>query len=352
MARTEFTIGQHRVAEDAEPFVIAEAGVHHFNSVALAKAYIRECRLAGAHAIKFQTYTASRIAARWAPVYWDEGGGRTQYDVFAERSRLTDADYEELFRYAAEVGIVFLSTPFDDDAARMLADLGMPAFKIASADITNHPLLETVAGFGRPMILSTGASRFEEIDATVALLRETGVPLALLHCNLAYPTPIAQANLGRIELLRQRYPELLIGYSDHTRPQDSELTCPLAVAVGARIVEKHYTLNKLHTGDDHDHAVDQAGLSRLVRGCLDAAAMTTSALEMSPSESEARKYARRSIVARRALPQGTVISRGDIDFKRPGTGLSPTELKSVLGRRLVRELEADELVQLGDLAES
>jgi N-acetylneuraminate synthase len=351
MSRSAFTLGRHRVAQDAEPFVIAEAGVHHFNSMALAKEYVRQCRLAGCHAIKFQTYTADRIAAKWAPVYWDEGGGRTQHDVFAERSLLDRRQYEELFAYAREVGLVLLSTPFDDDAARMLNDIGMEAFKIASADLTNHPLLEVVASFGRPVIQSTGASTFEEIDRAVDLVRSAGAPLALLHCNLAYPTPLKDANLRRIETLRERYPDLLIGYSDHTQPQDSELTCPLAVGLGARIIEKHYTLNKLHRGDDHNHAVDQAGLCRLVRGCLDAYAMTQQSVELSPSEDAARRFARRSIVARRTLAEGSVLAREDVDFKRPGTGLSPTELDRVLGRRLRRTLAADELVQLGDLVD-
>lgn len=342
-------IGPYTIAEEAPPFVIAEAGVHHFNSVELAKRYIVEARVAGVQAIKFQTYSADRIAARWAPTYWDAGGGKTQHDIFASRSRISKEGYAELFAFAREVGVMFLSTPFDPDAAELLEGFGMEAYKIASADLTNWPLLETVASFGKPMILSTGASTLAEVEKTVAMLRARKAELALLHCSLSYPTPIKDANLARIGLLQRAFPDLHIGYSDHTEPQHSMLACPITVSMGARILEKHFTLNKLEDDDDHYHAVDAAGLARLVRDCKDAFLMTRPAQELTDKESPARSFARRSIVAARALPAGKRIEHGDIDFKRPGTGLPPTEASVVLGKKLKRALALDELVKLEDL---
>jgi N-acetylneuraminate synthase len=349
MPADEFRVGDHSIGEDHAPFVIAEAGVHHGNSVELAKEYVTQARIAGAHAIKFQTYRASRLAARWAPTYWVDDAGRSQYDIFAERDRMTAEGYRRIAEHARDVGIVFLSTPFDPDSARLLDELGIPAFKIASADVTNLPLLDAVAALGKPVLLSTGASTLQEIQRAVATVRAHGVSLALLHCTLAYPTPLGQANLQRIGLLRREFPDAVIGYSDHTQPQDSEHACPIAVALGARVVEKHYTLNKALTGDDHYHAVDQAGLVRLVSGCRDAYAMSRGCVEVSESELPARTYARRSIVAALDLPAGHLLGASDIDFKRPGTGLEPRFADRVVGRRVRRAIAADQCIALEDL---
>ena len=346
---TGFDIGGHPVGPDAPPFVIAEAGVHHGNSVDLAKEYILSAHRAGAHAIKFQTYKASRLATRWAPAYWDAGPGKTQHEIFAERDKLGEEDYRELFAHAAEVGIVMLSTPFDDESALMLDRLGMPAFKIASADLTDWPLLRVVAALGKPMILSTGASRLDEVREVVDRLRPHEVPLALLHCTLAYPTPLDAANLLRISELRRAFDEVVVGYSDHTRPQDSELACPLAVVLGAGIVEKHFTLDPTLPGDDHYHAVDPAGLARLVKGCDQAWRMTAGYAELTEVEAAARERARRSIVAARRIEKGEALGPDNLDFKRPGTGVSPMRVDEVMGRTARRSFEADELIRVEDL---
>ena len=335
--------------------IIIEAttvGENHppFNSVELAKQYILQARIAGADAIKFQTYTAGKLAARWAPTYWDSESGLTQYDIFASRSRLGDDDYAELFRYAEEVGIMFLSTPFDENAASLLNDLGMPAFKIASADITHFPMLKHIKQFNKPILLSTGASTFDEIRRTLELL--DGVPVGLLHCSLSYPTAIADANLSRIQMLKETFPDVVYGYSDHTQPQDSEITCPLSVGLGARVIEKHYTLNKYLEEDDHYHAVDQGGLERLVKNCRDAFYMLQGVSEITETEQAAREYARRSIVAATALSAGTVLTEDHLDYKRPGTGVSPADADHVLGKTLKHDLEADALILEQDIETS
>jgi len=347
---TELVLGSRTVSATSRPYVIAEAGVHHRNSLELAKRLVMEAAIAGADAVKFQTYSADRLATRWAPLYWDDESSGSQHEVFASRSLLTRDDYVELFAYADELGIAFMSTAFDDDAAAMLADLGMIAFKTASADITDLPLLERIAGYGRPVLLSTGASTFDEIAQAVDTIESRGCPVAVLHCSLAYPTPITAANLGRIPALAAAFPDHVIGYSDHTQPSGTTLSCPLAVGLGARIIEKHFTLNRALEGDDHYHAVDPAGLAALVRDCADASDLSEYLGEMTDEEQAARTYARRSIVAARAIPAGTVLSRDDVDFKRPGTGMSPSELADVLGRTVVEDVGADDLI-LPDLLE-
>lgn len=349
MTEAHLQIGECRLDHEHPPFIIAEAGIHHYNNIEIARRYILEAKLAGADAIKFQTYTARRIATTWAPTYWNSPPGLTQYDIFAERSKLTEEDYESLFAYAREVGIFLLSTPFDPDAAALLAQFDMAAYKIASADLTYLPLLETVASFGKPVLLSTGAATFTEVEQTIQFLAQADAQVALLHCVLSYPTPIKDANLQRILELKQRFPEVIIGYSDHTQPRDSMLACPLAVGLGARIVEKHFTLNKFLEGDDHYHAVDPQGLRQLVRDCRDAIIMTTHGEEIKQSEIPARTYARRSIVAAHPLKAGTILSQANIDFKRPGTGLSPILSNTVIGRMLKRDLQTDELIQYEDL---
>ena len=344
-----FEIGGRAVGRGEPPYVIAEAGVHHANDTALACRYVEAAQEAGADAVKFQTYTADRLVARWAPTYWEDGEGRTQHEIFSERSLLTENDYRRVAERARELGITLLSTPFDAAAAAMLDRLGVPAFKVASADVTHLPLLRAVASLSKPVLLSTGASTMEEVRQAVAALEPSGVPVALLHCSLAYPTPVGEANLRRIELLGREFPEQVIGYSDHTLPEDTELSCPVAVALGASIIEKHFTLDRSLPGDDHYHAVDPDGLARLVTACQQAREMTPVAEELRPGEQAARTYARRSVVAARALAAGQILEEQDIDFKRPGTGMPPGLAGRVLGKRLVRALAADELIGLEDV---
>jgi len=339
-----FKIGDVAVGGTAGVYVVAEAGVHHYGSVDTAKAYIDAAAGAGAQAIKFQTYTADKLVTTWAPLYWDEPKYKTQHEVFHQKKALSTAEYVSLFEHAAKRGIAFLSTPFDIGSAQMLNDLGMPAVKLASADITNFPLIRAAAQFRKPILLSTGASTFEEVGAAVNLIRETHRDVALLHCSLAYPTPLRDANLRRIEALAERFPDVVIGYSDHTQPGESELACPLAAFLGAKVVEKHFTLDRSLPGDDHYHAVDPEGLARLVENCAKAVMQSGSGAEMTEVEQAARTHARRSIVAARALSRGRVLSADDLDYKRPGHGLPPSQASSVIGRRLTRDVPYDGLI--------
>ena len=209
----------------AKPYVIAEAGVNHEGSMDIAHRLIEEAAEGGADAIKFQTYKASTLAVRESPAYWDLGkeSTSTQFDLFAKYDRLWKPEYETLKLYCDRVGIEFMSTPFDTDSVEFLSEL-MDVFKISSSDITNKPFIEKICKYGKPVILSTGASDLEEIDEALEWIDESGVPVALMHCVLNYPTINKNAHLGMIKGLKKSYPDRVIGYSDHTLPGDMKVT--------------------------------------------------------------------------------------------------------------------------------
>jgi N-acetylneuraminate synthase len=334
--------------ESCRTFVIAEAGVHHGGDINSAKKLILAAAQAGADAIKFQTYKSDSLVTWWAPKYWRNHSNRkkeTQYDYFKKRDTFGFEDYYALKAFAREKNITFCSTPFDPQAVDWLNELDVPFWKIASADIDNYPLLESVVQTQKPIILSTGASYFNEINATVDFLKKAGVKeLALLHCNLAYPTPDSEANLGRIVELRKRFPGMLIGYSDHTIP-DPEVTIPsIAVTLGAQIIEKHFTLDRRLPEDDHYHSLDPVLLGRMIRRikiCENATALN---LEITDSEQPARKNARRSLVARKRIPAGSILTGEMLAPKRPGGGISPSLLHSLSGRRVKQTLQPDQQI--------
>jgi N-acetylneuraminate synthase len=332
---------------EAPPYVVAEAGVNHGGDLATAREMVAAAGRAGVDAIKFQTYSAGRLAVRDSTAYWDRAHepAATQHELFSRYDALREADYRLLAADAAEHGIDFLSTPFDVESVGWLAEL-TPLVKVASADVTNHPLLRRVAATGRPVALSTGASTLDEVAAAVALLEDGGAPaVALLQCTLSYPTATADAAIGGLVALRERFPEHALGYSDHTLPADSLEAIAAAWALGARIVEKHFTLDPSLPGNDHYHAFDPEGFARL-RARLD----QTRALLGGPSkdvlaaEEAARTHARRSLVARAAILAGTVLTEELLDVKRPGTGIAPTELAAVLGARAAADIPADAIL--------
>jgi sialic acid synthase SpsE len=343
------SIAGRSVGEAWPPYVIAEVGVHHLGNLELAASYVAAAQAAGADAVKFQTYTADSLTTKWAPTYWDAPAGETQHSIFSAKRSLSAQDYREIAALARDLDVDFLSTPFDEESVSLLRTVGVPAFKVASADVTDLPLLEAIARVGLPVLLSTGASELDEVRVALEAVRAQGAPAVLMHCSLAYPTPLEHANLGRLSRLAAAFPDVVLGYSDHTLPDDSELACPLSVALGARVIEKHFTLDRTLAGDDHYHSVDAEGLARLVGACHDAWLMTRRGPEVSEVELPARSLARRSIVAARTIPAGRVITRDDVDFKRPGTGMSPARLRDVLGRRARTAIEADELIVEDDL---
>jgi sialic acid synthase SpsE len=335
------------------PFVIAEIGVNHEGDLVLARRLVEEAADAGADCVKFQTYKAESLAARDAPAYWDRAlePAATQCELFRRYDRFEADDYAVLAEHAARCGVAFASTPFDLAAVDMLAPL-VPFYKIASADITNEPLLVACARHGKPVLLSTGASHMAEIEAAVLLVRKflPADRIGILHCVLSYPTAPGDANLRAIEHLARAFPGHPIGYSDHLRPDPAMLLLTRAALLGATVVEKHFTHDKSLSGNDHYHAMDANDLRRFRAGlALVEAADGPGIKSVSPAEEAARLHARRSLVAVRPLPAGHVLTDADLVAKRPATGLPPSALHSVIGRRLARGLATDESLTMDHL---
>lgn len=332
------------------PYIIAEAGVNHEGKMDLAKRLIEEAKEGEADAIKFQTYKAEKIASKDSPAYWDlsKEPTKSQYKLFKKYDKFWKKEFEQLKKYCDKMDIEFMSTPFDIESAKFLNDL-VDVFKIASADITNKPFIEYICEFGKPIIQSTGGSYLYEIEEAVSWVSKYGNPLALLHCVLNYPTPDENANLGMILDLKQKFPDKIIGYSDHTLPKDMK-TIEIANLLGADIIEKHFTYDKTLPGNDHYHAMNKEDLKkfrknndRLFKLLGD---FKVSALE---DEESARKNARRSLAAKKVIPKGKIIEYSDITWKRPGTGISPKFINEVIGMVARRKINNDEIISWGTL---
>lgn len=328
------------------PYIIAEAGVNHEGSMDLAKRLIDEAAEGGAHAIKFQTYKAETIASKDSPYYWDitKEPTQSQFELFKKYDSFWKGEYEQLARYCETAGIEFMSTPFDVESAKFLNEL-MPVFKISSSDITNLPFIEFMCGFGKPIILSTGASYAWEVMEAVEAIERHGNRLCLMHCVLNYPTPDPNANLGMIKDLIRRFPDHVPGYSDHTLPNDMEVM-KIATLLGAAVIEKHFSHDKTLPGNDHYHAMDKEDLKHfhqlMDRTFELLGSFTLTAL---PDEAKARQNARRSLVAARDIPAGKVIDSEDLTWKRPAHGISPRNIETVLGKKALRDIAEDEILQ-------
>ena len=327
------------------PYIIAEAGVNHEGSFDTAKRLIQEAAEAGAHAIKFQTYKAHTLASKFSPSYWDlsEEPTDSQFKLFQKFDSFWKDEYEQLAHYCQSFNIEFLSTPFDFESAKFLADL-MPAFKISSSDITNKPLIEFIASFNKPLILSTGASFKWEIEQALSWIAPYGNPVSLLHCILNYPTLDSNASLARIATLRDSYPQCVVGYSDHTLPQDMQIL-ELASVLGARIIEKHFTHDKSLKGNDHYHSMDKVDLHKFVDRMNNLSTlMGDPSLTPLPSEQISRKNARRSIVATTDISAGSIITKNMLTCKRPGHGIEPRFISDLIGREVRVSIPNDTLI--------
>lgn len=325
-----------------EPYVIAEFGVNHNGSLERAFEGIKKAAIAGADAIKFQTYTADELVVKGTPKFWDWEGDKqheSQYDAYKAIGGAPYEWYPQIMKCCEENNIEFLSTPFSIEAADYLNKIGMKAFKIASSDMSTIPFLEHVARFGKPIILSTGASTLEEIEqAVIAIEKQGNDKIILLHCTLSYPTKPEDANLNLIQTLKVfGYP---VGLSDHTL---SFRTSIPAVAIGAKVLEKHYTTDKtLPDSADHWLSVNPEELADYVGNAHATYKMMGSRVkQVFACEEGTRKYDKRSIVTKVAIPKGTVITREMLTFKRPGTGIWPDEINNVIGMVPVEDIKED-----------
>lgn len=335
-------LGNFNVLTNAMPYIIAEIGVNHEGSLDKAFRMIEDAASAGANAVKFQTYTADKIAAKDSPAYWDLSMEPTtsQYKLFKKHDKFTHDDYIKCKKCCDAFGIDFLSTAFDLDALAFIDNL-VPFHKVSSSDISNIPFLRAVARTNKPVIISTGASDYNDVDIALKELCGNGaIEVGLLHCILNYPTPYANSNLLTIQGLASRYPNHVIGLSDHSIADPLMLVLSTAFCLGARIIEKHYTFDKSIAGSDHKHSMDKDDLALFVRNLsFIAGLLGDKELSILPEEVISRKNARRSIFSVKALPRGHVITESDLICKRPAKWLSAAEWDNVVGRTLLVDVE-------------
>lgn len=336
--------------------LIAEIGVNYYDVAAklhislmdAAKFMVLSAYNAGIHAVKFQTYKAETLASKYSPSYWDttEEPITSQYELFKKFDTFGCEEYQEIAAFCHRIGIEFCSTAFDFESADYL-DTMMSVYKISSSDLSNLPFIEYMAKKNKPIILSVGASNVDEIRQAVGIIRKYNHDeLTLLHCVLEYPTPYEHANLEKIISLKKEFPELYIGYSDHTKPDSCYDVIKTAYLLGASVVEKHFTVDKGLKGNDHYHAMDPADAERILSGIAFIDRLKgRGELRCLDSEIMARKNARRSIVAARDILAGEKITREMLTFKRPGTGISPAQIENIIGRCVIVEIKEDAIIQ-------
>ena len=326
-------------------FIVAEIGVNHNGSVHMARKLIDAAKDAGADSVKFQSFKTERIVTKYAEkaVYQKETTDpkKSQFSML-KKLELGDAEIKELHRYAQKRNILFLSSAFDEESVDLLDSLDVPAFKVASGELTNLPLLRHMAEKKRPMILSTGLSTLDEIKEALEVITKEGVEdIILLHCVTSYPAKEEEANLKVMDLLRRQF-GFPVGFSDHTLGITVSIA---AAALGAVFIEKHFTLDRTLPGPDHRASLEPTEFKEMVKDIRDVErALGDGVKRLTANEEEIKKAARRSIVAKIRIRKGTIIRENMVDFKRPGTGLEPKNLCKIIGRRTKKDIEPDELI--------
>lgn len=329
--------------------IIAEAGVNHNGQLDLARRLVEAAADAGADVVKFQTFSAERLATAQAPkAHYQKaaGDGEETQQQMLRRLELTRAMHEDLLAHCARCGIAFLSSGFDTASVDLLVELGLERFKIPSGEITNLPYLRHVGALRGSVILSTGMATLDEVAAALTVLQQAGTPLeriTVLHCNSAYPTPLPDVNLRAMQSLRAAF-DVRVGYSDHTPGIEIAVA---AVALGATVIEKHLTLDRAMQGPDHRASLEPAEFAAMTRAIRNLESALGDGLKR-PSSSEMANLplVRKSLVCARAIRRGQIFTPADIAVKRPGTGLSPMRLDEVLGRTAPRDFAVDEMIEL------
>ena len=326
-------------------FIIAEAGVNHNGSFELAYKLVDAAKIAGVDCIKFQTFKSKNLVshtAKKAEYQKVTTGDSSQQDML-KKLELSYDEFLALKDYCDQVGICFLSTPFDVDSIEFLNTINMPFWKIPSGEVTNLPYLLALAKTGKPVVMSTGMCEMEEIEAAIKVLRENGTKeIRLLHCNTEYPTPFEDVNLKAMQTMRDAF-GLEVGYSDHTKGIEVPVA---AVALGATVIEKHFTLDCDMEGPDHKASLEPDELAAMVKS-IRHIELAIGSGDKIPSSSEKKNIAvaRKSIVAKTSIKAGEAFTEENITVKRPGTGISPMRWFDVLGKVATRNYEEDELIE-------
>lgn len=342
-----FKIGNKVIGDGVSAFIIAEAGVNHNGDINIAKQLVDRAVFAGVDAIKFQTFKTEKLVTEYADMaeYQKDNIGKvdSQFNML-KKLELSYENFIELQEYCKLKGIMFLSTPFDFESSDFLNSIGMEAFKISSADLTNIPFLEYIAKFNKPIILSSGMASLSEIeDAINAIYSLENREVAVLHCTSNYPAKLDTVNLNAMNTIKNAF-KIVSGYSDHTEG----ITIPIAaVAMGGNIIEKHFTLDKNMEGPDHKASLSPLELKEMVKAIRNVEmALGDGIKRYNSSEVDTIKAARKSIVAARHIKVGDRISFADLDYKRPGTGLSPKFYVDIIGRTATKDIKSDEQIAL------
>jgi N,N'-diacetyllegionaminate synthase len=330
-------------------FIIAEAGVNHNGSIEIAKKMIEVAKECGADAIKFQTFKAEKVISRYAPKaeYQKQTTGEIDSQLeMVKKLELSFDDFIALKEYCDKLNIMFLSTPFDFESIDFLNDLGLEIFKIPSGEITNLPYLEKIGKLGKKVILSTGMADLGEIEDALDILTSCGTKkedITILHCNTEYPTPYEDVNLLAMLTIKEAF-KVKVGYSDHTLGIEVPIA---AVALGASVIEKHFTLDKNMEGPDHKASLEPHELKAMIDAIRNIEkALGNGIKKPSKSELKNKDIARKSIVAKREIKKGEIFTEDNITVKRPGNGISPMRWYEVLGKVASRDYEEDELIEI------
>lgn len=339
-----FVLGNRHVGGGCPPLVVPEIGINHEGSLAKAKQMVDDAATAGAEVVKFQTHSAhdEMVPNDVVPGNADE----SIWDIIA-RCSLTRDEERELKRYTESKGMFYLSTPFSREAADFLNEIGICAFKIGSGECNNLPLVRHIASYGKPLIISTGMNDINSVSRTVEAVRESGAPYALLHCTSLYPTPWPAVRLGALEEMKNAFPDAVIGLSDHTLTNHVAIA---SVALGATILERHFTSDKDWPGPDIEISMSPGELEDLIRGSQNVFQALGGSKEVLPQEQPTIDFAYASVVTTADIAKGDVFSRQNLWVKRPGTGeFLAADYEALLGKVARRDLPKDHLVRKADI---
>ena len=330
-------------------FIIAEAGVNHNGDITLAEKLILAAAEAGADAVKFQTFRAEQVVTKKAStVAYQKRNTDKDYQIdLLKPLELPESAYPRLIRACEKTGVMFLSTPHGHiESAKFLLDK-VPAWKVASGDLTNNPFLTYLGQTGKPIILSTGYATIEEIKEAVGVIEKTNNRrLIILHCVSNYPCPAEEANVAAVLDLMKHFPQYLVGYSDHTMGIEADI---IAVAYGATVIEKHITLDRSMPGPDQKNSLEPTQFKQMVNSVRLTEKLIGNGLKVpQPGELQNKPVARRSIVAAEDIKKGVIITEAMLTIKRPGTGIEPKMLKQIIGKKAAREIKTDELLKSDD----
>jgi len=348
----QLVIDSTTINDENDCYVIAEIGHNHQGSLEKAKAMFHAAKECGVNAVKLQKRNNRLLYTRamFDSPYDNENSFGDTYGLHREALEFNREQYIELQRYAAELGLTMFATAFDFPSADFLADLDMPAFKIASGDLVNIPLLKYIARFGKPMVISTGGSTLEDVQRAYDAVMPINPNFCLLQCTANYPVDPEDMNLRVISTLRDCFKDTVIGLSDH---QNGIAMAVVAYTLGARVIEKHFTMNRAWRGTDQAFSLEPAGMRRLVRDLQRARTALGDGIKRPiPVEQRPMTKMRKKLVAVRDLPAGTRLTEAEVALKSPGDGLPPYELENVLGKVICRDLKEDENITFADLMDS